>query len=180
MITSNKQMKERCMRAWDYLQKTSGLLLNADFIKKVHKIMMENEKGVLAGEFRKSPVFLRYRIFPPADTIEKLVDDTLYRYYHPNGINPILATANLFVDLINIHPFEDGNGRLCRMILSHVFMRGGCSLFSVLLRSFNKRGRWHYIQAVNRYHENPSLLYTMIKSSFLDNFEQNSKMLARC
>ena len=181
MITSNKQMKERCMRAWDYLQKTSGLLLNADFIKKVHKIMMENEKGVLAGEFRKSPVFLRYRIFPPADTIERLVDDTLYRYYHPNGINPILATANLFVDLINIHPFEDGNGRLCRMILSHVLIQDGCyGPFPVLLRSFNKRGRRHYIQAVNRYHENLSMLYTMIKSLCRDNFEQNAKMLAQC
>ena len=133
-------MKEEFIRAWDYLQKTSGLLLNADIIKKAHKIMMEDEKGALAGKYRKSPVFLSYRIFPPADTIESLVDDALYRYYHPTSRNPILAAADLFIDLIDIHPFEDRN-RLCRMILSYVLMLGGCSLFPVLLGSFNKRGR---------------------------------------
>ena len=114
MRTSNKQMKEECIRAWVYLQKASGLLLNADIIKKAHKIMMDG-KDVLAGEYRKTPVFLNYHIFPPADTIERLIDDAIYRYYHPNDpiIDPILVAANIFVDLINIHPFEDGNGRLC-------------------------------------------------------------------
>ena len=127
--------------------------------------MMEDEKGVLVGEYRKSPIFLRYCIFLPAGTIERLVDDALYCNYHLNDptIDPILAVTNLFVDLINIHPFEDGNGRFCRMILSHVLMLTGCSLFPVLLGSFNERGRRHYIQAVNRYHENPSMPYTMIK-----------------
>ena len=136
--------------------KTSGLLLNADISKKTHKIMMEDEKGVLAGEYRRSAVFIRLRIFPPTDTIESLVDDVLYCYYHPNdpAIVLVLAAANLFVDLINIHPLEDGNGRLCRMLLSHVLMRIGCSLFPVLLRLFNKRDKRHYIQALNRYHEN--------------------------
>ena len=56
-----RQMKEECMRAWDYLQKTSGLLLNANIIKKANKTMMEVEKGVLVREYKKSPVFLRYR-----------------------------------------------------------------------------------------------------------------------
>ena len=134
------------------------------------------------GEHRKSPVFLRYCIFPPADTIERLVDDALYCYYHPNDptIDPILAAAKLFVDLINVHPFEDGNRRLCRMILSHVLIDGCCGPFPVLLGSFNKTGRRHYIQAVKRYHEKPSMLYTTIKLFSRRNFEQNEKMIARC
>ena len=144
--TSNKQMKDECMRAWDYLRKTSGLLLNADIIKKAQKIMMDG-KDVLVGEYRKSAVFLNYQVFPPADTIGRLVDDALYRYYHPNDptIDPILAAASLFVDLINIHPFEDGNRRLCPMILSHMLIDGCCGSFPVLLSSFNMRDRRHYI-----------------------------------
>ena len=111
------------MRAWDYLRKISGLLLNNDIIKKARKIMTDG-KNVLVGEYRKLPVFPNYEVFPPTDTIGKLVDDALYRYYHPNDptIDPSLASASLFIDLINIHPFEDGNGRLCRMILSHVLI----------------------------------------------------------
>ena len=117
--------------------------------------------------YRRSPVFAGYRIFPPADTIGRLVDDALHRYYHPTSRDSILASADLFIDLINIHPFEDGNGRLCRMILSHVVIQDRCcGPFTGLLSSFNKRGRLHYTQAVNRYHENPSMLYTMIKSYY--------------
>ena len=103
--------------------------------------MMEDEKVVLAGKYRKSSLFLRYRIFPPANTIERLMDDALYRYYHPNEptIDPILTAENLFVDLINIHPFEGGNGRLFRMILSHALIDGCCDPFPVLLSPFNKR-----------------------------------------
>ena len=101
----NWQMKEECARAWDYLQKISGIPLNTKTIKKAHSMM-----GV-DGEYRRSPVLVAYRIFPPADTIFRLVDDARHRYYHPTSCDPILAAADLFIDLINIHPFEDGNGR---------------------------------------------------------------------
>ena len=155
--TVNRQMKEECTRPWDCLQKTSGLPLNAETIKKAHKMMGKGE------EYRKSPVFVGYRISPPADTIGRLVDDALHRYYHPTSSDPILAAADLSIDLTNIHPFEDGNGRLCRMILSHVLIQDGyCGPFTVLLSSFNKKGRRHYIQAIKRYRENLSMFYTII------------------
>ena len=82
-LTGNRQMKEECTRAWDYQQKISGFPLNAEIIKQTHKIMMDG-KDILVGEYGKSPVFVEhyYRIFPPADTIERLVDETLYCYYN--------------------------------------------------------------------------------------------------
>ena len=39
-----------CMKAWNYLQKTSDLPLNTEIIKQTHKIRMED---ILAGEYRK-------------------------------------------------------------------------------------------------------------------------------
>ena len=44
-----------CMRAWNYIQKTSGSPLNTEIIKQTHKIMMEHRDGkdVLAGGYRK-------------------------------------------------------------------------------------------------------------------------------
>ena len=173
--TGNRQMKEGCARAWDYLQKSSGLPLNAETIKQTHKIMIDG-KDILVGEYRKSPVLIDYCIFPPADTIGRLVDGALHCYYHPTPRDSIFTAADLFIDLINIHPFEDGNGRLCQIILPHVLIQDGrYGLFTVLLSSLNKTGRRHYIQARNRYHENPSMLYTMIK---LYCCEQNARMLA--
>ena len=99
--TGNRQMKGECARAWDYLQKTSGLPLNVEIIKKAYKMMGKGE------EYRKLPVFVGYRVFPPADTIGRLADDVLHRYYHPTSRDPILEAADIFIHLINIHPLED-------------------------------------------------------------------------
>ena len=40
-----------------------------------------------------------------------------------------MTATNLFGNIINIHPFEDGNGRLCHLILAHVLIQMKCCLF---------------------------------------------------
>ena len=77
-------------------------------------------------------------------------------------------------DIINIYPFEDGNGRIYRLILSHVLMQIGCSFSPILLSFYHKRGRSHYIRAVNKFECATSMLYTMIGHSVVNgwiNFE---------
>ena len=169
-----------CMKAWNYLQKTSDLPLNTEIIRQTHKIMMDGE-DILVGEYRKSPVFAGYHIFASAGHIERYMEDAIFRFHETKKDDPIMAATNLFGNIINIHPFEDGNGRICRLILAHVLIHMKCCLFSVILSSLHRRGRRHYIRAVKRYNENPSMLYTMIVKSLIhcwDNFEQNVKMLS--
>ena len=50
-----------CMKAWNYIQKTSSSPLNIETIKQTHKIMMDG-KDILVGEYRKSSVFAGYHI----------------------------------------------------------------------------------------------------------------------
>ena len=94
-----------------------------------------------------------------------------------------MAATNLFGNIINIHPFEDGNERNCRLILAHVLMQMNCCLLLVILSSFHRRGIRHYIKAVKMFDRKTSLLYTIIVKSLIhcwDNFEEHAKMLARC
>ena len=58
-----------CIKTWNDLQKTSGLPLSTEVINKTHKTMMKDEKVVLAGECRKSPVFAGYHAFAPTGHI---------------------------------------------------------------------------------------------------------------
>ena len=54
------------MKAWNYLQNTLGLPLNTKIIGQAHGLMMEDEKDVWAGEYRKSLVlsyFCTIRLF---------------------------------------------------------------------------------------------------------------------
>ena len=166
-----------CMKAWNYLQKTSDLPLNTEIIRQTHKIMMDGE-DILVGEYRKSPVFSGYHIFAPASHIERYMEDTIFRFRETKKDNPIMAAINLFGNII--HPFEDRNGRICRLILAHVLIQMKCCLFPVILSSFHRRGRRHYIRAVKMFDRKPSMLYTMILKSLIhcwNNFEQNTKML---
>ena len=60
-----------CMRAWNYLQKTSDRPLSTKVIGQAHGLIMEDEKDVLAGEYRKSPAFAGYHIFVSVGHIER-------------------------------------------------------------------------------------------------------------
>ena len=69
------------MKAWNYLQNTLGLPLNTKIIGQAHGLMMEDEKDVLAGEYRKSLVFAGYYIFVSAGRIERYMEDAIFRFY---------------------------------------------------------------------------------------------------
>ena len=114
------------------------------------------------GEYRKSPAFAGYHIFRPASLIERYMEDTILKFYETKKDDPIMAATNLFGNIINTHPFEDRNGRICCLILAHVLMQMKCCLFPVILSSFHRRGRRHYIRVVKMFDRKPSVLYTMI------------------
>ena len=144
---------------------------------------MEDEKDILVGEYRKSSVLAGYHIFTSAGHIERYMEDAMFRFHEIEKDDPIMAATILFGNIINIHPFEDGNARICRLILAHGLMQMKCCLFPVILSSFHRRGRRHYIRAVKMFDGKPSMLHTMIVKSLIycwDNFEQNAKMLTRC
>ena len=159
-----------------------GVELPTKNIRSSTGLMMEDEKDLLAGEYRKSPAFAGYHIFAPASHIERYMEDTIFKFHETKKDNPIMAATNLFGNIINIHPFEDGNGRICRLILAHVLIQMKCCLFPLILSSFHRFGRRHYIRAVKMFDSKPSMLYTMIVKPLIhwwDNFEQNAKMVAR-
>ena len=107
------------MKVWNYLQKTLELPLSIDIIMQMHKIMMDGEKYVLVGEYGKSPAFAGYHTFVRVGYIERYMEDATFRSHETKKHNLIIPATNLFV---NMHPFEDGNRRICRLILTHVLI----------------------------------------------------------
>ena len=167
------------MKACNYLQKTLDLPLNTEIIRQAHGLMMEEEKDVLEGEYRKSPGFAGYHIFASAGYIERYMEDAVFRFHETKKDDLIMAATNFFGNIISIHPFVDGNGRICCLILAHVLIQMKCCLFPVILNCFRRRGRRHCIRAVKMFNRKPSMLYTMIVGSLIhcwNNFEQNAKI----
>ena len=108
------------MKAWNYLQKTLDLPLNTKIIRQAHGLMMEDGKYVLAREYRKSPAFAGYYTFAPAGHIKRYMEDAIFRFHETKKDDLIMAAKNSFGGIINIHPFEDENGRICCLIFAHV------------------------------------------------------------
>lgn len=85
----------------------------------------ENTVGVLGPDgkvarimFETTPAFLT------AKEMQELVDwtkDALEK----NRFHPLLIIANFIVEFLKIHPFEDGNGRLSRVLTNLLLLRSG-------------------------------------------------------
>ena len=86
------------------------------------------------------------------------MEDAIFRFHETKKDDLVVAATNLFENIINIHTFEDGNGRIIRLILAHVLIQMKCCLFPVILSYFHRRGRRHYIRAVKMFDRNPSML----------------------
>ena len=92
--------------------------------------------------------------------MERYLEGAIFSVHGTKKNDPIMATTNLFGNIINIYPLEDVNGIICHLILVHVLMQMKCCLFPVILSS--------------------TMLCTMIAMSLVhvcENLEQNAKML---
>ncbi len=106
-----------------------GNAFSHSFIKSLHKSIMD---GVVAPEKQKT--LGRYKtadnkivnsagtlIFtPPPYTETKKYMDELIAYMNNmnDGINPLIKAAIIHSQFESIHPFEDGNGRVGRLLIS--------------------------------------------------------------
>ena len=97
--------------------------------------MMDGEKDVLAGEYRKLRAFAGFHIFAPAGHIEGYMEDVILRSHEIKKDDLIMAATNLFGKIINIHPFEDGNRRICPLVLAHILIQMKCCVFPFILGS---------------------------------------------
>ena len=81
-----------------------------------------------AGAYRRQPVFIRGSRHVPPNWVKvpDLMAEFVARLQEgPKGEHPICFAAQAHVDLGAIHPFVDGNGRLCRMLVNLLLMRSG-------------------------------------------------------
>jgi len=126
--------------------KTLGLIaesyndikINESSIKNLHSILMKhNEKDKWhKGNYKqhsnaveathsdgtKQIIFQTTEVgFPTEDAMRNLVE----WYKHDNETHPLVKCALFAYDFVSIHPFQDGNGRLSRLLSSLLLLKNG-------------------------------------------------------
>lgn len=148
-----KYMGQQAARGFVLLQTSSerGEHLTVDLIKCVHSILMSGSMEN-CGEFRTTPAYADDYIFAPHDSISERMENMVNLFEKnvtSSNVYVVNVAVQLMLDFVTIHPFSNGNGRMCRMLFSYALRRMGFP-FPVTLDSGHSKSYKHYITALKK------------------------------
>jgi Fic family protein len=101
--------------------------LGPDVILSLHKMLMSNIRDEIAGRFRIGDERVRVssHIAPPSQEIDSSIQKMFSEYNATSHQNIIRRIARLHLAFEYLHPFNDGNGRIGRVINNYLLIREG-------------------------------------------------------
>lgn len=104
------------------------------------------------GNYKKYPNSVRlqngeiFHYAPPEET-PILMGELMqwYRDEENNGLHPLTLAAMLHYKFVRIHPFDDGNGRISRLLMNYVLLKN--NLPPIIIKSADKK---NYLFALNQ------------------------------
>ena len=132
------------------------LPLSSRTIKQMHKILLNNVRGEKKrpGNFK---VFQNYIVSSsgviftplPPDLVEEYISN-LEKYIHYEDFNILLQAAVIHCQFEMIHPFEDGNGRIGRLLIPlFLYYKNLLPLPTFYMSSYFNQNRTMYIDSLN-------------------------------
>lgn len=109
-------------------------VLSIDYVKEVNALVKKRtggiEKTILGdfdsskGDLRTAPAYTDTRYFKNHEKIEPLLEQLCQKINDQldsvSGNDCVALAADLHYNLINIHPFADGNGRTARLFMNYL------------------------------------------------------------
>jgi len=126
-------------KAIEYVETLIDHPLSEEDILRVHEIIFS---GILenAGNYRKSQVFVEGADFVPSPAFEvPVLMKELIKWLNsnPQELRPIEIAGAFHYKFVFIHPFDDGNGRIARMLMNSLLMKYGYPL--TIIKTYNRR-----------------------------------------
>jgi excisionase family DNA binding protein len=117
-------------RAIEYVEKMVNQPLEDQDILEIHSILFSGFHEN-AGNYRNSQVYLEGSDFvpPPAFEVPTLMAELVeWVKSNPEELKPIELAAIFHHKLVSIHPFDDGNGRVGRLLMNLLLIKNGYPL----------------------------------------------------
>jgi Fic family protein len=146
--------------------------ISREFILKLHGMVMAEYSGKNPGTFRRKQAYIYLKSYeqveeisfrPPAPSeIGKKLDE-LVLWYNENRskLNALELAAILHLKFYAIHPFDDGNKRVSRLLMNKALFDCGYPLlnisknpqpyFDALVRSVESKDERHFVQFVYKF-----------------------------
>ncbi|WNV05901.1 Fic family protein [Candidatus Methylospira mobilis] len=117
-------------------------------IKNIHQLVYKNIDNDVAGRYRNENVVITGAGFIPPDYLhvqEKMTGLVHWLHKDAQHLHPIDRAAQLHTRFVEIHPFQDGNGRTARLLLNLELMREGYPVAII-----RKEDRLEYYNALDK------------------------------
>jgi Fic family protein len=137
---------------------------SAELLKSLHFMMLRHDLAKNPGRWRPGIIFVRdestgEQVYegPPADRIAALIQELIDELNAGDpGADSVVRGAMAHLNLVMIHPFSDGNGRMSRCLQTLVLCRSGIldpnfsSIEEYLGRPANTRRYYDVLAAVGQ------------------------------
>ena len=119
-------------------------------IKLIHALILQGIDRQEAGKYRDVAVGIRATdiVFPEPFMVPDLMHDLMVFYEeHKDDVHPVKLAAQMHARLVNIHPFIDGNGRTCRLVMNLILLQNG---YPLTIFAPDAGSRQTYFDALNQ------------------------------
>jgi len=145
-LSMREQISKNMLKAVESIKEKH--VMNKQYLLELHKTIMASFEGKSPGKIRVGQVYLQKRdeknplgteigYRPPHyNKVGKLLDD-FAEWYNATPLNPLEKAAQAHYKLYKIHPFLDGNKRICRLILNKTLIDEGFPLLNISTKKEN-------------------------------------------
>lgn len=136
--------------AFEFIKEYKGKL-TIEFLEKINLILTKNTGVIYPGRIRFFSVKIEGTDFipPEPEKVKRLLKDMIEFYDDSKRkIHPFVLVCLIHAQFVEIHPFEDGNGRTGRALMNWILIKTGYPKVFV-----STKLRQKYYQAIDLYNK---------------------------
>lgn len=141
-------------RVVEYVRKKSQEKeIDKEIILLLHHMLIGGINDNIAGRFRKKGEYVRVgtHVAPAPEHVERMIEAIITEYGSDLAAYFVDKIAKFHLDFETIHPFNDGNGRIGRVLMNYQIQRLGFP--SVIVRDKEKKD---YYKSFGEYRDPPT------------------------
>lgn len=144
-------------QCFDYILECADDILTEDIIKKIHKILKNNTSDSRAswfnvGEYKQKPNMVGDMPTTPPELVEGEIKKILSKYRENTKV-AMTDILEFHYEFERIHPFQDGNGRVGRLIIFKECLKHNIAPFII-----DEEHKLYYYRGLKEFKNEPGYL----------------------